>query len=160
MSEELTRALEDEAELYRGLLGICAEKREALVALRTQELEGIAAREEALLARIAEADAARRRAAQAAALGLGLPGDATLREIALASKSAELAGLRESIGALVRDVARANDLNGALAGQSLEHVHLFLRALTGLEEENGSYTRRGAEQPAKTPKMNLIDSVA
>jgi len=157
---ELLKALAEEAAMYEALLTLLVDKRKALVGLKTADLDSLVAREEALLSRIAEADVARRRAAGNASAVLGLPAEATLREIASASRSRELSTMRDRLSGLMRDVARANDINRQLADQSLDHVHMFLRALTGLEGDGAAYTKRGTESGAQAPRVNLLDSVA
>lgn len=155
----LNETLKEEAALYEALMGIFVEKRQALIGLKTRELELAVAKEEAILSRLADAGAARARAAKHEAERLGLRGDATLREIAAKSKSAELSAARETLARLMKDVARANDLNRALAEQSLDHSRQFLRALAGVEEPS-VYTKRGGETAVKNAPVNLFDSVA
>lgn len=155
----LLNALKEEASLYDALIGVCREKRDALVALRHADLDALVAREEALLMRISDADRARRRAASDVAATLGLAPAAGLRDIARAGKSGELMGLRDRLAGLLASLARANDLNRALAEQSLGHVQEFFRALTGAQAD-GRYSRRGKEAPGKGGVVNIVDSVA
>ncbi|MCC6738587.1 MAG: flagellar protein FlgN [Planctomycetia bacterium] len=152
-------ALEYEARLYGELLALLAAKRDALVALKTAEVERLVAQEEALVARLNDADALRRRVSAEAARAAGLPPGATLRQIAVAD--AALVPLRDRLQKLMVDVARANDLNRALAAQSLAHVREALLVLTGVEPEAAAYTRRGAGTPPPAAgRVNIVDSVA
>ena len=159
MTKKLSAALAEESLLYEALLGLCREKRDALTHLRSRELELALVKEEAVMSRIREAEVSRRRESMDLGATLGLPPDATLREIARASKSVELSGHRERLASLLRDLSRLNDLNRSLASQSLDHTHFFLRALAGLED-GGSYSRSGAGADLKVAKVNLFDSVA
>jgi flagellar biosynthesis/type III secretory pathway chaperone len=165
MTRELEAALAAEAALYERLLALCEEKRGALVGLKTGDMDGIAAREEALLAAVSAADGARQRAAAGAAERLALAPGSPLREIARAAALRDsaagraLAALRDRLTELLGRVARANDLNRALAEQSLDHVHGFLRALAGAEPPP-AYTRRGGEPRRGAAAASMFDSVA
>ena len=155
----LISALDNESRLYGDLLVLLAQKRDALVALKTADVDRIVAQEEALLSSLSEADALRRRAAAEAGRAAGLPPGATLRQIA--GRDSRLTPLRDRLQKLMVDVARANDLNRALAEQSLAHVRETLLVLTGVELDAAAYTRRGAEAPPPaSSRVNIVDSVA
>lgn len=159
--DALIRALEDEARMYGELLALLAKKRDALVSLRTAEVERLLAHEEALLSRLAEADSARRRVSAEAAFTAKLGAGATLAQIASAVPEPKLRLLRVQLQGLAVEVARANDLNRALAEQSLLHVRETLLVLTGVDAEATAYSRRGAEVPPPAAgRMNIVDSVA
>jgi hypothetical protein len=135
------------------------QKRDAHVSLKPAEVDRIVAQEEALLSSLGEMDALRRRAAAEAGRVAGLPPGATLRQIA--GHDPRLMPLRDRLQKLMIDVARANDLNRALAGQSLAHVKQALLVLTGVEPDASAYTRRGAEAPSpSSSRVNIVDSVA
>ncbi|MEK7466940.1 MAG: flagellar protein FlgN [Planctomycetota bacterium] len=155
----LITALENESRLYGELLALLAQKRDALVSLKTADVDRIVAQEEAMLSRLGEADAMRRRAAAEAGRVTGLAPGATLRQIA--DRDPRFMPLRDRLQKLIVDVARANDLNRALAEQSLAHVRETLLVLTGVEIDAAAYTRRGAEAPPpSSSRVNIVDSVA
>jgi len=157
--DTLISALGNEARLYGELLVLLAQKRDALVALKTADVDRIVAQEEALLSSLGEADAMRRRAAAEAGRAAGLAPGATLLQIA--GHEPGLAPLRDRLRKLMIEVARANDLNRALTEQSLEHVRDTLLVLTGVEPDAAAYTRRGAEAPPpSSSRVNIVDSVA
>lgn len=157
--DELVNALENEARLYGELLALLAGKRDALVALKTAEVDRIVAQEEAMVSQLNEADALRRRASAEAGRVAGMAPGATLRQIA--GMDRRLTPLRDRLQKLMVDVARANDLNRALAAQSLAHVRETLLVLTGVEPDAAAYTRRGAEAPPpSSSRINIVDSVA
>lgn len=159
--ETLIRSLENEARLYGELLALLAQKRDALVALKSADVLRLVAQEEAVLARLGDADLARRRAAADAARDLRLAPGASLQQIAAAVPGDSLRVMRVQLQKLMIEVARANDINRALAEQSLGHVRETLLVLTGAEPDAAAYTRRGAEAPPPAAgRVNIVDSVA
>ncbi len=161
--ETLCRVLEEEQGILSDLLAAQAREREALVRLETVPLVDAVGRIEPVVERLALAEQARVALTRRVGADLGIPEDRLdLRAIALAVGDPyreRLLELRAATQKAARDLARANELNEALAVQGIDHVELLLSALLGGVDNPGTYTKSGVGTGSATGPRRIIDQV-
>lgn len=161
--ETLCRVLEEEQGILTDLLAAQAREREALIRLDTVPLIDVVGRMEPVIERLALAEQARVALTRRIGADLGIPEEAlNLRAIAMRVGEPyreRLLELRRATQNAARDLARANELNKALAVQGLDHVELLLSALLGGVDNPGTYTKSGVGSGSVTGPRRIIDRV-
>ena len=161
--ETLMRVLEEEQGILSDLLSAQTAERDALVRLETVPLTDAVIRIEPLIERLALAEQARVALTRRVGADLGIPEDGLdLRAIALRVGEPyreRLLELRRATQEAAKRLARANELNEALALQGIDHTELLLSALLGDVETPGTYTKSGVGTASATGPRRIIDQV-
>ncbi len=146
------------------IAGVLARKRAAMVRMDVTELQRINTDMEAVAARWAELEGARRETLRALAgqlqrppSHLGLP---ELIEMASEPRRSRLASLRARLKGLAVDVARSSEVNHSLVETSLAYVQDMIRLLTHWGESRTTYGRDGKPAEANSDRKSMIDHVA
>ncbi|MBI4576438.1 MAG: flagellar protein FlgN [Planctomycetes bacterium] len=148
----------------RDLLSACRRKSDAMVAVDTPEVAAWTRREAEATEAYRRVETVLREAVARFGESAGLVcADLTLGGVLARSgepQRTRLAGLRERLAALARDLDRTNRLNRLLSAQSLHHLQVVLGAIAGGEALFRSYSRPGPSVSPPRPRSVLLDRIA
>lgn len=145
--QALLAVLNEMLAVYRSLFELSGEKRRLLVRARPDELEAVNRLEESLVIQGSELENRRAKTTAGLVTRLGLPGTLpTLTELAAAADAEtamQLQGLSRELGAVLKELSRANAVNAKLTQQALAFVNFNLNLLTRNQAET-TYAPAGA----------------
>ena len=137
--ETLLTVLQESVTLYKGLLMLGEEKRQALVGAQSAELDAVTRREELMILEGARLEERRAKATAALAKQYNLAGKAPtitmLSAVAEPEISQRLQSCKAELDEAVQRLLRLNETNGALIRQALHFVNYNLNLLTQCQAE-------------------------
>lgn len=144
----LIDVLWDHLAAHRELAEVLEEKERAVVSLELGELDRIVEAERTLINRIGDVEARRFEVTTVIGTMLEHPDPGTLKVSGIVPYvSTELADalveIRDELRNVADRIARVQDRNRTLIGHSLDHIHLFLSVLSGVDPKLKSYTPHG-----------------
>ena len=148
LADRLADVLCEHLGAHRELAEVLEEKEQAIVGLKLEELDGIVERERSLINRIGETEASRLAVTGEIGTAIEHPGPATLRLSGIVPYvSPELGDtlidLREELRTVADRIAKTGDRNRTLIGHSLDHIHIFLSVLSGVDPTIKHYSPHG-----------------
>ena len=159
---ELIEVLYNHLHEHRELTKLLEDKKRAMVEMRSDDIEVLNRSEEERITNIGLVEA--ERVALATELGemIGVenPIRLRIRELILYVDQDQvdtLLELRDSLRDVADRLRRLNDINRTLAVHSVEHIHLFVSLLSGMDPNEKVYTPKGTQQ---TGPVSLIDRKA
>ncbi|MBI4585795.1 MAG: flagellar protein FlgN [Planctomycetes bacterium] len=147
--EQLIDVLKLHIKHHRGLLEIMDRKKKAMISMKREELEKILDLEREVIGAVGVVEEERIHLTAAISKALGSPKGGAMRLAELIQHVGEdyreeLLDLREEM----RDIADAmdclNQINRTLAMHSLDHLHLYIAMLSGVDPEAKTYGKEGA----------------
>ena len=158
LAEQLIDVLCDHLAAHRELAEVLEEKEHAVVALKLSELDDITENERALINRIGALE--ERRCDVTAAIGehIEAPAPSRLRISDIVPYiSEEIAGslleLRDGLRTVADRIEKVQARNRTLISHSLDHVHLFLSVLSGVDPDAKHYSPEGEVTEAPHPAV-------
>jgi flagellar biosynthesis/type III secretory pathway chaperone len=148
-ADRLADVLCEHLSAHRDLAEVLEAKEKAIVGLRLEELDALVERERALINRIGETDAERHAVTGAVGALIEHPDPGTLRLSAmvpyLSHEMADtLLDLREELRQMADRIDRAASRTRTLISHSLDHIHIFLSVLSGVDPSVKGYAPKGA----------------
>lgn len=154
MWENLISILGEMVELYRGMLRLTEQKRQVLIAAKSQELTVVTQHEEVLILQIGRLESLRETAIRQIASTHGLaPDKITLNkvhELADEKIAARLAELGEQLTTIVGELTPLNQQNAQLIQQALNYVNYNINILA----QNAAGPTYSSPKNAQTPAGN------
>ena len=156
--ERLIDLLCHHLQAHRALAEVLEEKEKAVTALELAELDGILERERALINRIGDLDTHRLELTTVIAQLIGHDKPQALRISGIVPfVSQPLADSLVEIRDDLRDVAdrieKVQDRNRTLVSHSLDHIHLFLSVLSGVDPKLKDYSPTGEIATTNRPAV-------
>ena len=159
--ETLLTVLQESVMLYKGLLLLGEEKRQALVEAQSAELDAVTRREELMILEGARLEERRAKVTAALATHYNTPG--TTPTISMLSAVAEpemaqrLQFCKAELDDAVQRLLRLNETNGALIRQALHFVNYNLNLLTQCQAETTYGSNGGRAGGDKGSAAMILD---
>ena len=137
--DELLTVLQESVELYKGLLLLGEEKRQALIGAKAAELDEVTRREELMILEGSRLEERRAKVTAAIATHHQLSGKpptlAVIADAAEPDMARKLKSCKAKLDDSVQRLLRINETNGALIRQALHFVNYNLNLLTQCQAE-------------------------
>ena len=164
LAKVLVSTLQEEISYQKKLLSLGMAKREGLVKVDIKKVEDSTLNEEGLLLSLGNVAEKRIRLITEIADMLALNQDnVSVNNIAAyvgEPYKSQLLSISSELKSVIKEVSRVNKQNKLLSEQSLFHIKEFFRILSGEEESDMAYTRRGVEKKSAPLHRVIIDQVA
>jgi hypothetical protein len=156
---ELETILEQLIGEHRKLLANAERQQAAMQAFRSEEMEDIAALQEATRLRITKMENNRRLLTSQIAMLYKTQGDLTLSRLAemFPQRKSSLLVLRAELRGVMQQVQNRTQISSRLAGSVLGHLNTVVRLLAGAVERAGVYTKNGV--PRVSSRIGSIEAV-
>jgi len=132
--EKLVVLLTELVDLYRAILNLSKQKREALIAAKTQDIDTVTRQEELLILQVGKFEAARGKLMRQIADSHGLDVEvltlSKMQELAGAEYSERLAKVAEAFDKVLGELAGVNEQNTELIQQALGFINYNINLLT------------------------------
>jgi flagellar biosynthesis/type III secretory pathway chaperone len=156
--ERLTDVLCAHLDAHRCLAEVLEAKEKAIVGLRLDELDGIVERERALINKIGETESQRLACTREIGLLIGHAESAALRLSGIVPYVSHEVGdtlldLRDELRRVADRIDKTGSRNRTLIGHSLDHIHIFLSVLSGVDPSIKNYAPHGSDAPAIHPAV-------
>ncbi len=147
--EQLIDILEQHVRHHRGLLEIMDRKKKAMIQMKPDELEKILDLEREAIGAVGVVEEERIHLTAAISKALGSPKGGGMRLAELVQYigedyQEELLDLREELRDIADAMDRLNQINRTLAMHSLDHLHLYIAMLSGVDPEAKTYGKEGS----------------
>ena len=157
--DELLTVLEESVELYKGLLLLGEEKRQALIGARAAELDAVTRREELMILEGTRLEERRAKVTAAIATKRQIsdnpPTLAAIIGVAEPEMARRLKVCKAELDDAVQRLLRINETNGALIRQALHFVNYNLNLLTQCQAET-TYGSSGSRLKAEGSSAAVV----
>lgn len=157
--DELLTVLEESVELYKGLLLLGEEKRQALIGTRAVELDAVTRREELMILEGTRLEERRAKVTAAIAtrhqLSDNPPTLVAIIGVAESEMARQLKVCKAELDDAVQRLLRINETNGALIRQALHFVNYNLNLLTQCQAET-TYGSSGSRMKAEGSSAAVV----
>lgn len=156
--EQLIDALCAHLAAHRELADLLEAKERAVTTLDLEQLDEIVERERALINRIGDAEAKRLELVSTIGAIIGDQAPSALRISGIVPYvSTEVADMlleiRDELRAIADRIDKVADRNRKLIGHSLDHIHLFLSLLSGVDPNLKDYSPHGEAAAPSNPAV-------